>query len=92
MELVFLSKAGLITFEECKKYRCQFDVLKVFNGVCSVNLDRCVGCGVCAITCPKEALSLVAREGSFKSTPPETLRDWMIQKAISRNVNPSDLL
>jgi ferredoxin len=72
--------------------RCQFDALKVIEDLCSVDLNRCVGCGVCAISCPKEALSLVERENLSQSTPPDTLRDWMAQKAISRKVDPSDLL
>lgn len=72
--------------------RCQFEALKVNNGKCDVDLDRCVGCGVCAISCPKEALSLDKRDNIIHSTPPETLRDWMAQKAISRKVDPSDLL
>ncbi|MFX1538139.1 MAG: 4Fe-4S binding protein [Promethearchaeota archaeon] len=72
--------------------RCQFDALKVIQDVCSINLDRCVGCGVCAITCPEEALSLVARKSPEQSPPPETLRDWMAQKAMSQNIDPSDLL
>jgi Fe-S-cluster-containing hydrogenase component 2 len=28
-----------------------------------VNLDRCIGCGVCASGCPAEAIQMEAREG-----------------------------
>ncbi len=72
--------------------RCQFNALKVIDDICTINLDRCVGCGVCAVTCPENALYLIARPENEQSTPPLSLRDWMSQKAMSRNVDPSDLL
>ncbi|MHA2362623.1 MAG: ATP-binding protein [Candidatus Hodarchaeales archaeon] len=70
--------------------RCQFNALSVGDDICEVEASLCVGCGVCTITCPNEALSLIPRDQ--KSTPPETVRDWMTQKAMSRMVDPSDLL
>jgi len=70
--------------------RCQFDALEVDSDMCTVDLQRCVGCGVCAIECPEDALSLVER--AEKSVPPVTARDWMTQKAMSRKIDPSDLL
>jgi NAD-dependent dihydropyrimidine dehydrogenase PreA subunit len=80
--------------EGCEKCidRCQFKALDVTNEICSVNIERCVGCGVCAQTCPENALSLVARADLENSTPPETLKEWVIQKATSRNVDMSDIL
>ncbi|MFW9906380.1 MAG: ATP-binding protein [Candidatus Thorarchaeota archaeon] len=71
--------------------RCQFDALDVPEEVCEVDHQRCIGCGVCAIVCPEDALSLIARYPS-EPDPPTTFNDWMIQKAQSRQVDPSDLL
>jgi len=71
--------------------RCQFDALSLPEDVISVNSERCIGCGVCAITCPEGALQLVPREGEPK-VPPEGFMDWMTEKAMSRGVDPSDLL
>ncbi|MFX0087854.1 MAG: ATP-binding protein [Candidatus Hodarchaeota archaeon] len=71
--------------------RCQFDALDVPEEICEVDRQRCVGCGVCAIVCPEDALSLIARHPS-EPEPPGTFNDWMTKKAISRQVNPSDLL
>ncbi|MFX1284105.1 MAG: ATP-binding protein [Promethearchaeota archaeon] len=71
--------------------RCQFNALNVPEEICEVDLQRCVGCGVCAISCPEEALNLVRRD-PLEPEPPENIRDWMTQKAISRQVDPSDLL
>ncbi len=71
--------------------RCQFDALSIPEDICEVDLKKCVGCGVCAIVCPSDAMHLVDREGK-KIQPPEGFMDWMTQKAISRGVDPSDLL
>lgn len=71
--------------------RCQFDALRVVDGVCQLESNRCIGCGVCALKCPQDALMLISREGKSKS-PPENMIDWMTQKAMSRGVDPSDLL
>jgi ferredoxin len=72
--------------------RCQFDALEVVNDLCTIDLDRCIGCGVCAITCPEDALSLISRASEEQTQPPESFRDWMTKKAISRQVDPSNLL
>ncbi|MFX1548428.1 MAG: 4Fe-4S binding protein [Promethearchaeota archaeon] len=71
--------------------RCQFDALDVTEEICEVDHQRCIGCGVCAIICPEEALSLITRH-PLEPEPPRTFKDWMNQKAISRHVDPSDLL
>ncbi|MFX0183732.1 MAG: 4Fe-4S binding protein [Candidatus Hodarchaeota archaeon] len=71
--------------------RCQFDALEVAEEICEVDHQRCIGCGVCAIKCPEDALSLISRHPS-EPEPPRTFRDWMDQKATSRQVDPSDLL
>ncbi|MHA1906069.1 MAG: ATP-binding protein [Candidatus Thorarchaeota archaeon] len=71
--------------------RCQFDALSIPEDIIAIDNERCIGCGVCAITCPEGALSLIPREGD-KKEPPEKFMDWMTQKAISRGVDPSDLM
>jgi len=72
--------------------RCQFNALIIEEDVCVVNTNRCIGCGVCAISCSEGAISLVQREPSEKNIPPESIMDWGMQKAISRGIDPSDLL
>ena len=39
--------------------RCQFKAITMNGGLPEIALDRCMGCGNCALTCPEEALSLV---------------------------------
>lgn len=72
--------------------RCQFHALSSDSGVCTVNKDRCIGCGVCTIVCPEGALTLKPKPESERSEPPGTIVDWMTQRAISRGVDPSDIL
>ncbi|MBN2229521.1 MAG: 4Fe-4S binding protein [Candidatus Thorarchaeota archaeon] len=72
--------------------RCQFEALSVPEDICVVDPERCIGCGVCAIVCPENALSLVRKSSPDKPPSPENTLDWMTQRAISRNVDPSDIL
>ena len=72
--------------------RCQFDALDVPDDLLVIDVKKCIGCGVCAIVCPEDALALVARDKSDKTEPPKNMMDWMKQKAISRQVDPSDLM
>ncbi len=71
--------------------RCQFDALSVPDDIVTIDSNRCIGCGVCAVTCPEEALSLIDRPGERRD-PPEKIMDWMTEKAMSRGVDPSELL
>jgi ferredoxin len=72
--------------------RCQFGALDVPDDMLVIELDKCVGCGVCAIVCPEDALELVSRETGEKTQPAKDFMDWMERKAISRQVDPSDLM
>jgi electron transport complex protein RnfB len=45
--------------------------------VAEVNLDRCIGCGVCAYKCPSRSLGLVRKPSEHP--PPKTGRDWFMQ-------------
>jgi electron transport complex protein RnfB len=72
--------------------RCQFDALSVPEDVCVVDIKRCIGCGVCAIVCPEGALELVRDESANKPEQPANQLDWMTKRAISRGVDPSDIM
>jgi electron transport complex protein RnfB len=72
--------------------RCQFEALSVPEDVSVLIPERCIGCGVCTVTCPEGALSLVDRPEAEKTKPPVNTLDWMTQRAMSRGVDPSELL
>jgi Pyruvate/2-oxoacid:ferredoxin oxidoreductase delta subunit len=46
-----------------------------------INLDRCIGCGVCAFNCNSEAITMVKK---FDRIPDETMRDLMITRMKER--------
>ena len=46
------------------------DALDFENFVPRVNLDRCIGCGLCVSTCPSEALMLVRKSEDERPSVP----------------------
>ena len=52
--------------------------------IAQVNLDRCIGCGLCVTTCTTEALSLQPRPKEERREPPAQARDTMMQMAEQR--------
>lgn len=38
---------------------CQFDAIKIVNGIPKVNTANCTACGVCVATCPRSVLELL---------------------------------
>ncbi|MCY3412463.1 MAG: hypothetical protein INQ03_12570 [Candidatus Heimdallarchaeota archaeon] len=71
---------------ECED-RCQFGAITI-NEICEIDDVKCVGCGVCAITCPENALKLVLREKKELSKPPKNILSWMMKKAWKRKKSP----
>ena len=91
-DFVISVNADLCTGCETCLDRCQFGALSIPNDICEANTTRCIGCGVCAMVCPESALELIRKDPADKPPPPEDIMDWMTQRAISRNVDVSDLL
>lgn len=51
-------KQGCLGFGTCVKV-CQFDAIKVVDGVAKVDRDKCKACGKCVEACPKHLISLI---------------------------------
>ncbi|MFW9832368.1 MAG: ATP-binding protein [Candidatus Thorarchaeota archaeon] len=91
-DFIMTVNADLCTGCESCVDRCQFDALSVPEDVCVVDTQRCIGCGVCAIVCPESALMLTRDESPSKLEQPANQLDWMTKRAMSRGVDPSDIM
>ena len=76
--------------EDCLDF-CQFDALSMTETI-SVNRIRCVGCGLCVMSCPEEALELVRRPDEEILKIPLTDRDWMHERATVRGIEITAVL
>ena len=63
------------TCEACLE-RCQMEAITLVQGTVSLNLARCIGCGLCVTTCPSGALSLV-RKAEPPSIPRDTVSNYL---------------
>jgi Fe-S-cluster-containing hydrogenase component 2 len=70
------------TCEACLE-RCQMEALTLVEGAVSLNLKRCIGCGLCVSTCPSGAMSLV-RKSEPPSIPKDTVSNYL-QMAQARD-------
>jgi Fe-S-cluster-containing hydrogenase component 2 len=54
------------------------------DDVAVVDLDRCIGCGLCVTTCETEAMRLQLKPEKERRDPPATAQDFMTQLAQER--------
>jgi electron transport complex protein RnfB len=91
-DFVMTVNADLCTGCETCIERCQFGALSIPEDITVVDPKRCIGCGVCAVVCPEGALKIKRVETSEKPEQPANQLDWMTQRAIARDVDPSDIM
>jgi len=54
--------------------------------VAVVDLDRCIGCGLCVTDCPEQAVILVSKPDEQRRTPPAGSMDQMLAMAQKRGL------
>ncbi|MBU0618145.1 MAG: 4Fe-4S binding protein, partial [Planctomycetes bacterium] len=69
----------------CAEERCPMQAIAEDDGAYRVSAERCIGCGVCTITCPTESITLERR--AQRNTPPENLMAWSAERAASRGLD-----
>lgn len=60
--------------------RCQFKVLSIPDIVLKADLRRCVGCGLCVLVCPEDAIHLEHRGSREILVPPADIQEWRNQR------------
>ena len=56
------------------------------EGTARVNPDRCIGCGLCVVSCPTEAIQLVAKPEAERRVPPTSMAEQMMLMAQKRGL------
>ena len=65
--------------------RCQMAAISINDDdVAEINVDRCIGCGLCVTTCPGEALSLELKPENQLCIPPQKASQMMMEMAQKR--------
>jgi len=65
------------------------EALALVDNASTVNLDRCIGCGVCVSKCPFGAMKLIKKPDRF--IPPKN-HDSMYQKILYERIGVSGML
>jgi Na+-translocating ferredoxin:NAD+ oxidoreductase subunit B len=94
-EAVNSSYFALINLDECnacgvcKDERCPVNAIEQAEGSYSIIAEKCIGCGLCATTCPVDAISLVRKKAEDLVAPPANELEWYLQRADLRGVDIS---
>lgn len=71
----------------CAEERCPMEAIAENSGAYVVQPDRCIGCGVCASTCPTGSITLHRRPEEQCDEPPTNVVDWYMKRSQNRGVS-----
>jgi Pyruvate/2-oxoacid:ferredoxin oxidoreductase delta subunit len=69
----------------CRDERCPMDAIVEEDGNYRVLEKRCIGCGVCVITCPSESLTMRERPITERDEIAKDMMDWSVRRLMHRN-------
>ncbi len=84
--LALIDPDECIACGDCTDERCQMEAISVEDDVYTVINELCIGCGVCTISCPTDAISLVERPIEDQDVPPIDFEDWSLKRAANRGI------
>jgi Na+-translocating ferredoxin:NAD+ oxidoreductase RNF subunit RnfB len=70
----------------CAEERCPIDAIAEEDGDYQVLPAVCIGCGVCTVACPEDAIALIRKPESDQDQPPDTIIQWYVQRAANRGI------
>jgi len=74
----------------CADERCQVNAIEEGEDAYEVITEKCIGCGLCASTCPAEAITLVKHEKEKWVPPVRDENAWLEERARQRGVDFRD--
>ena len=63
------------------------EAIEVVDEIAAINLDHCIGCGLCVTGCPTEAMQLVKKAETDLYEPPKTVAETYMRLAMERGKN-----
>lgn len=81
-----IDSEGCTACGTCAEERCPVKAISENGDSYSVMEDKCIGCGLCTVTCPADAVSLVERSETERDEPPKNFIEWNIRRAESRGI------
>ncbi|MCP4285342.1 MAG: 4Fe-4S ferredoxin [Gammaproteobacteria bacterium] len=83
---------GCIACGVCKDERCQVNAIKEGEKAYLVAKRKCIGCGLCASTCPTDAIRMVMKKHEELVLPLKNEAEWNKARGRARGVDFSGYL
>jgi Na+-translocating ferredoxin:NAD+ oxidoreductase subunit B len=71
----------------CSGERCQVGAIAEDGDGYRVVREKCIGCGLCASTCPSGAMGLIHKAPEEREVPPASENDWADERGRARGVD-----
>ena len=71
----------------CADERCPVNAIEETETAYQVLPDRCIGCGVCTLTCPVNCITINQRPESEMNIPPKSMLRWSVERLKNRRAD-----